>query len=470
MTSNTQTATQSIFQSLTFAHIITFLTTLSGLFLMLFTPEFLPPQQVKVIGLALMIIGLWATAQLPEHLTALLFFLLAILVIQASPANVFSGFASSAFWMGFGGIVIALATNKSGLSQRLVHHLSDKVSGTYPSLVFGCIVMGLLLSFIMPSSVARVAMLVPVTLVMAEAFGFQAGSNGRIGLILAASFGTFFPSFAILPNNVPNMVLMGSSETLFGIVPLYGEYLLLHFPVLSLIKQLIIGGFILWLFPDQPQPYSGKHDAPSSLTPQEKKMSWVLFIGLTLWLTDFMHHISPAWIALAMAIFLMLPRIGLIQPKEFEQIKFAPLIFIAGILGLGAVIAESNLGNLLANALTEFLPLEPEHDLVNFVSLTLISMITGIFTTQPGVPAVLTPLAEHFAQQADWPLKSVLMTQVLGFSTPIFIYQVPPLVIAMQLAGEKMMPAIKLTLWLALACVLLLLPLDYLWWQLLGWI
>ncbi|MEJ2108214.1 MAG: hypothetical protein P8X48_12955 [Acidiferrobacteraceae bacterium] len=59
---------------------------------------------------------------------------------------------------------------------------------------------------------------------------------------------------------------------------------------------------------------------------------------------------------------------------------------------------------------------------------------------------------------------------MIGFSTPLFLYQAAPLVVAMQLAGEKTRAAIVLCLQLALVTVLLLLPLDYLWWRLLGWL
>jgi len=62
------------------------------------------------------------------------------------------------------------------------------------------------------------------------------------------------------------------------------------------------------------------------------------------------------------------------------------------------------------------------------------------------------------------------MTQVLGFSTSVFLYQAPPLVVAMQLTHEKPRAAIILSLQLALLTLILLMPLDYLWWHLLGWL
>lgn len=107
---------------------------------------------------------------------------------------------------------------------------------------------------------------------------------------------------------------------------------------------------------------------------------------------------------------------------------------------------------------------------MNFMSLALMAMTTSVATTAPGVPAVLAPLAEQLAHASGLSLNTVLMTQVLGFSTPIFIYQVPPLVIGMQLAGEKMIHGVKMVLLLAITSVLVLLPLDYLWWKLLGWL
>ena len=98
------------------------------------------------------------------------------------------------------------------------------------------------------------------------------------------------------------------------------------------------------------------------------------------------------------------------------------------------------------------------------------SVVTGLFTTMPGLPAVLTPLAPDLAAQTGFDQRAVLMTQVIGFSTVLFPYQVAPLVVAMQLSGERLGHILRLTLPLAGVTALVLLPLDYLWWRLLGWI
>ncbi len=92
----------------------------------------------------------------------------------------------------------------------------------------------------------------------------------------------------------------------------------------------------------------------------------------------------------------------------------------------------------------------------------------GLMTTLPGLPAVLSPLAREFAAATGLPLETVLMLQVPVFSTVFFPYQSPPIVIAMQLGGVGLRHGTRLCLALAALTVLVLLPLDYFWWRLLG--
>lgn len=145
------------------------------------------------------------------------------------------------------------------------------------------------------------------------------------------------------------------------------------------------------------------------------------------------------------------------------------LLFVAGALALGALVNQSGLGAQIGRAMQQVLPLEPGRDVLNFPSLSLMSVVTGLIATAR-VPAVLTLLAPDLAAQSGLGIETVLMTQVIGFSTVLFPYQVAPLVVAMQLAGEKPGHLIRISLPLAALTLLLLLLLDYLWWRLWGWI
>jgi hypothetical protein len=267
------------------------------------------------------------------------------------------------------------------------------------------------------------------------------------------------------------MVLVGAMEKHYGLTPLYGEYLLLHFPVLGLIKTAVIFGLILWLFPDRVKP-GGQAESTTAgrLTADQRNLAIVLALSLGFWVTDFLHHISPAWISLTAGLFCLIPATRMLPPNGFNGIGFSGLFFVAGIMGLGAMVADTGLGDALIGALLKVLPLAPGQPAGNFATLGLVATILNPLTTLPGVPAVLTPLAQQMADATGLPLKTVLMTQVLGFSTILLPYVSAPLVVGMQLGGEPLRHATRLCLWLTVPSILILWPIDYLWWRLLGWI
>ena len=166
-----------------------------------------------------------------------------------------------------------------------------------------------------------------------------------------------------------------------------------------------------------------------------------------------------------------MPSVGLVDGKTFnDKMNFSLMAFLAGILALGTVINTTGLGEVLANAFNTWVPLDPDNPALNFASLSGSAILTALVATLPGVPAVLTPFADQMADKSGMTLEAVLMTQVLGFSTILMPYQSAPLVVAMQLAKEPIRHAIRFCLISGALTILILLPLDYLWWQLLGWI
>lgn len=327
----------------------------------------------------------------------------------------------------------------------------------------------------MPSSVGRAVVLIPIGMALADQVGFGKGSNGRIGIATSLALACNMPSFAVLPANIPNMILAGASETLFDVTFSYTEYLFLHFPVLGILKSLLIVAMTLKIFPDEISTESAntgsdEHAEEIDMSAKQIKVGIILGITLLLWVTDTIHGVNPAWVGLAAAVILLLPKWGVVAPKAFNSsVDFGTVVFVSSALGLGALVNESGIGSSMGDVFTMMIP-SGGHDFLSFMALSIISTLTGLVATIPGVPTVLTPMAAEFAQATGFSIPAVLMTQVIGFSTVLFPYQVAPLIIAMQLSNEPLSKLVKLTLPLTVATVLVLMPLDYLWWVMLGWI
>ena len=425
-------------------------------------PLFIPSL---VVGITIL---LWATSLLPEFITALLFFAVAM-VAKIAPADViFGGFASSAFWLVFSGFVLGIAIRKTGLADRAARALSSRLTDSWPLMVASVVLLSYALAFVMPSNMGRIALLMPIVAAMAKRAGINEGTRAWYGLALAVGFGTFQLSATILPANVPNLVMSGAAEGSYGIHLNYLPYLLLHTPVLGWLKGAVLIMLICWLFP-------GKPHAPRDLTPaepmsrDEKRLAWMLAVVLLLWVSESWHGIGPAWTGLAAAVITLLPRVGFINGDEFSSgVNIRTCIYVAGILGLAITVTQTGIGNAVGEALLQVMPLDEEKPFTSFLALTGITTALNFIMTANGVPALYTTLAQSFADATGFPLLSVIMIQVLGYSTPLLPYQASPIVVAMALGKVPARAGMLLCSALATATYLLLLPLDYLWFSVLG--
>ncbi|EFV4612359.1 citrate transporter [Salmonella enterica] len=425
-------------------------------------PLFLPSL---VVGITVL---LWATSLLPEFITALLFFTVAMAAKIAPPDMIFGGFASSAFWLVFSGFVLGIAIRKTGLADRAARALSAKLTDSWLLMVSSVVLLSYALAFVMPSNMGRIALLMPIVAAMAKRAGIADGTRAWYGLALAVGFGTFQLSATILPANVPNLVMSGAAEGSYGIHLNYVPYLLLHTPILAWLKGAVLIALICWLFPGAPcTPREAEASAPMSRN--EKRLAWMLTVVLTMWVTESWHGIGPAWTGLAAAVVTMLPRIGFISGDEFASgINIRACIYVAGILGLALTVTQTGIGNAVGETLLHVMPLDTQKPFTSFLALTGITTALNFIMTANGVPALYTTLAESFAAATGFPLLSVIMIQVLGYSTPILPYQASPIVVAMALGKVPAKAGMLLCLALAALTYLVLLPLDYAWFRVLG--
>lgn len=430
-----------------------------------------PPALIWAGALVVSTVCCWATGALPEPTATLLFFLCAVVLHIAPAPVVFSGFTSTAWWLMFGGAVTGVALRGTGLALRLADIIFHKRVNTYPQVIATVAMSAVGLAFLMPSTTGRVLLLMPIVLALSDRLGFRPGSNGRIGMVLTVAAASYMPPTSILPANIPNSVLLGAANSLYGINLSYGSYLLLHFPVLGALKTVVLVWLVCKLFPETaamtPQPATAR----TAMSKPETLLAVLLALAVAAFATDAWHGISPAWISLAACIVCLLPGIGLVSPKALtEQVHLVPLLYVAGFLGLGAVVEHTGLGTAISAALLHWLPLAPGHTAGNVGALGAMGAVLGLMSTLPALPAVMTPLARDLATATGLPLETVLMLQVPVFSTVFFPYQSPPIVIAMQLGGVGLRHGTRLCLALAAVTVVVLLPLDYLWWRVLGYL
>src|SRR5213594_4826840 len=97
----------------------------------------------------------WITEAMDYALAGLIgcYLFWALNVVTFSVA--FSGFATDTPWFLFGATLFGTMATKSGLARRMAYVVMQRVGGTYAGILLGLVITDFLLTFIVPSGIAR---------------------------------------------------------------------------------------------------------------------------------------------------------------------------------------------------------------------------------------------------------------------------------------------------------------------------
>lgn len=433
-------------------------------------PDGVPPQALAALALTLFTVSMWATGALPAHTAALLFFLVASVFAIAPARVVFAGFQSSAWWLVFSGLVIGAAADASGLGQWVARHAFRHAGMSYAGLIVAILTGAVVLCFIIPSSVGRMAIAIPAVAAIAAEAGHAEGSRARDGTLIAVVFGSFILAFGIMPANLINILTTGTAETLLGVHITYGEYMLMQFPVNTILKGAIMAALLIWMFRPEGESRPVRPAGPEPLSHDGRVLLVIVLLTLAAWTTDFLHGIQAGWVALAAALLCLIPGIGAVTAKMFSQrVEVTTLLFAASVLGIGPVLHESGASALIGRLIASHLPLSEMGPAGGYFAMAYAASLTSIVANITGAVAIVTPLAAQFAT-AGLDVKTAALAQINGLSAPFFPYEALPLMVGLAMAGVAPSRVMKFCIAMALAGMLVLTPLNYLWWRALGYI
>ena len=443
---------------------------LAAVALLIAAPDLPRPGPMEAAAVVVLFLCLWVTKTVSDHLAAIIFFIAAVSVIGVPSEIALSGFHSDAVWLSLGGLIVAAAIKSTGLGARFATSMLARSAHSYPMIIICATAVGAILTFFAPSAIGRVLILAPIVIALAERLGFESGGPGRNGMVLAATLGTLIPSYAVLPSTIPNIAMMGAAQNLYGIEFAYVDYLVANFPVLAVATMVVLPALICGLFRDTPRLAAAPPEA-SAPSRDEKWLVAILSAALMLWVSDSLHGISPAWIALGAGVLCLCPGFGPARAMSIEQeVKFGGWLLIAAVISLGAVITYCGLGEAVGTWLVAHLELETGATAWNVTALTAIGTGVSMAATAMGAPTIMTPLAQQFATAAGWPLEGVLLLQVPTWFFFPLPHQTPVLLIALTIARVPVWPATRLLMAFTVIGFAVVLPAHVLWLRLLGYL
>lgn len=439
-----------------------------------FLPLGLPREiQGSFVVLAFLLIA-WITESVDYAVAGLigcfLFWVLGVAPIDEA----FSGFTDSTAWFMLAALLMGSIASKTTVARRLANQVMLRAGTTYSRLLLGLIVTDFLLTFIVPSGTARLVVMATIALGLVEAFGVGRGSNIGRGMFLILTYtSVFFDKFVIA--GAASITGRGLIERFGGVSISWSQWLLAFLPM-SLITIFVCWRLTLWLFP--PEHIELKGGADYIRTQAADIGPWrpidiraaVLLVGaLGLWVTDFIHNVSPAMVGLGVALVALLPRVNILDTDDVRKTNLMPFFFVAAAISMGGVLSHTGALNILTDFLFDWMtPFMGR----GFLSTTVLywSAFTYHFFLASEISMMTTsvPPLMAFAKDNGYSPGVVGMIWVFAAGGKIFAYQSAVTIIGYSYGFFRAIDLFRLGLLLTLIEFVLLLGAVAFYWPLVG--
>lgn len=406
-----------------------------GITYAIITPE-LTQDQIYVLFLLFLSIGLWVTEAVPPFTVGL--FIFGFLIFSLGGYYSRTGeaegtkyvqkyiqtWSNSVIWLMLGGFFLAEGMQKVGL-DKTVFKLSISKFGSKPRYVLlGIMLVTAIFSMIM-SNTATTAMMIAAVVPFLNTLGKNAPFSKAmlIGIPAAASLGGMGTIIGSPPNAIAVDTLKQNGIT-FGFL----EWMLVGFPIA------IILVFLMWFFLIKRyvpkvatidlsflDDFDNSTNNPIFIA-KRKFVSGVLILTLLLWLTERIHHIPAS--AVSFLPIMLLTMFRIISSDDVRKLPWDTLMLVAGGLSLGLAIKETGLAEYYVNMIKNY------H--LNFYALMVVfsflTIILSNFMSNTATATILMPIAIILV-----PSNPILLPLVIGLSASAALFfpiSTPPNAIA----------------------------------------
>lgn len=438
-----------------------------------FAPLGLAAQTQHGLAIVTFMIIAWMTQALEFALAGFIgcFLFWALGVAKFNVA--FSGFANDTAWFLFAAMLFGRMASKSGLARRLAYSVMMRVGFTYPRILFGMILTDFLLTFIVPSGIARVVILAAIALALIEAFHAEKGSNIARGMFLILSYtGNLFDKMVLA--GAGSITAAGAMQRA-GVEVLWSQWLVAFIPC-SIVSVIAAWWLTLRFYPPERKTLEGGatffRDRLAEMGPwsaMEKKAVVLVGVAILLWMTDFLHHLPPAMIAMGVGLFALLPRVGLLGEDDMRNLNYMPVFFVAAAVSMGNVLEASKgldvLTNVVFGAISPFLG--------NIVTTTAIMYWSGFIyhfflASEISMLGSSMPLVMEFAKSHG--MSPLVLGLIWTFSAggKLFAYQSGVLIVGYSYGYFEARDLVRIGLWLTVVEFVILMLLVPFYWPLIG--
>jgi len=310
------------------------------------SPEGLSLEGQRVLAVLVLAIGLWGLETLPPAVTGVVA-IMALVFTRAVPGirEGLVGFADPIAYFLIGVLTMGVAVARSGLAERVAHLLLAHGRGRAGALYAHLLLALPPLTLLLPSATTRTGILVHVY--------DQALALGRVppgaplarAIMLVLNSVNRLSSTILLTGGITPIVAAG----LMGVTSWTRWLGLMSVPYLALITLAAAAIYLRHRRGFRAEVTVPPRPAPRPLSGVELRTALIITGAGLLWLTDSVHHLHPTLPALIAFVCFLLPGVGVLTWRQFEQeVGWTNFFVIAASLSLAQALARSGASDWLA--------------------------------------------------------------------------------------------------------------------------
>ncbi|HYR91167.1 MAG TPA: SLC13 family permease [Terriglobia bacterium] len=434
----------------------------------------LEPNAQHSVAIATLLISFWITEILPHAITGMLGCWLFWSLGVVTPRVALGGFSSEAPWFLLGALLIGAMATESGLAKRLAYTLLSRVGTSFPRILMALIITDFVMTFMIPSGPPRVILLGTIVLGVVKTYGLERTSNVAKSLMLAVTFSASLFDRCII-GSTPS-ILARNLITEFGRVPVSWSHWFIAFAPVDLFGIVITWWLLQRMFPPETGELPGgiasirvERAQLGPWTASEKKALLWIVVGVSIWATDFIHHVNPAIVGLGVGLVATFPRVGVLTKDQIGKINFLIVLFMGSTISMAEVLRETGVVKVLADALFGYIGPMITTTFHSTLALYWAAFVAHlVLASETAMVSISMPALMEFALNKGLNPLAIGMLWTFAVGGKLFIYQSLVLIAGYSFGCFSARDALRLGAFYLIAENLMLLILVSFYWPLIG--
>jgi solute carrier family 13 (sodium-dependent dicarboxylate transporter), member 2/3/5 len=404
------------------------------------TPEGLSIAGQRMLAVLAFAVIVWMTEALDYAVSAVVIAALMAFLLGLSPdpahpkvllgtsaglGLAFSGFANTALVLVASALFLAAAMTATGLDKRIALTILSRVGGEVHHVVVGGILVGFVMAFLVPSTTARVACLVPITLGIITAFGVnKRGAFAGMLMITTVQTASIW-NVGIKTAAAQNMVAVGFIEKTLQRSITWLEWFIAAAPFGILMSIALYFVMTRMMRPEVTSIPGGREQIHRSLadlgpmTLSEKKLLAISLTLLLFWATEgVLHNFDTSTTTITAVALMFLPGVGIMTWKDAQpRIPWGTIVLFGIGISVGTALLQTKGASWLADLAVVQFGLKNATALFVLAVLTLfLTLIHLGFASATALASAMIPIVIAVLQGIATPgINIVGMTMLLQF-------------------------------------------------------